>query len=683
MTQRFAAVPCRVVRRVSDSPSKGTPGGGDVHRSNHSTLRRCGAALLSVLVIAGCAAAKGATGSHPSSPRASGATKPNIVVIEIDDMRYDELPYLPKTLALLPGLQFSRAYVSTSLCCPSRAAFLSGQYVQNHKVFNNNAYGNFNHNNTIATWLSASGYFTSEIGKYMNGYTCAKARPSGWTHWQALCANVYGMFKYGINDNGVVRSYGSAAADYQTKVLGDRAVATVAEGAASGKPYFLWVTPVAPHSGSGSRVEAKYATDYSTWQLPKHADFNEADVADKPAWVRAIPKISNAKVDSIRKSEVVRLRMLRSVDDLVERTVQAVEAQGHLSNTMFVITSDNGFMRGEHRVPSGKEVMYQSSMQIPLLLSGPGIPIGTSDALVLNTDVPATIAEWAQATAGRTVDGRSLTPLVTDAHAFDHRVSFHSQVPDPTNPQHPGGFGLQADQFSYFELDTGEKELYDRSVDPYETTNVVAVPQYAPVVAQLATILHGLTSCSGASCAVTRPDLAPQLGSVSVTCSATVPTCDVATGVASDADGTIVSYVWDFGDGTSASGRTAHHVYATDGDYTVTLTVTDSAGTTAVATRPIHAGLPPNQPPTAAASVTVTGTTADFDASASTDADGTIVSYDWDFGDGSTGSGATPAHDYGAPGSWTATVTVTDDRGGADAATVAVDIPAAPPGDGP
>lgn len=138
----------------------------------------------------------------------------------------------------------------------------------------------------------------------------------------------------------------------------------------------------------------------------------------------------------------------------------------------------------------------------------------------------------------------------------------------------------------------------------------------------------------------------------------------------SDADGSIAAYSWSWGDGTPAgSGSSAVHDYANPGTYTVTLTVTDDRGATATTSAPVTVSAPPagNEAPTASFTSTVTGLAVSADASASTD-DGSIASYSWDWGDDSpTGSGVTATHEYAAPGTYTVTLTVTDDEAATDA----------------
>jgi PKD repeat protein len=151
---------------------------------------------------------------------------------------------------------------------------------------------------------------------------------------------------------------------------------------------------------------------------------------------------------------------------------------------------------------------------------------------------------------------------------------------------------------------------------------------------------------------------------------------------------TLTAYRWDFGDGTTAGGPTATHVYTTSGSvpdtpYRVVLTVTDSAGQHNFS---VHSVIVNDQPPTAAFSApgaAAATVAAGFDASASSDLDGTIAGYSWSFGDGGTGSGQLPAHAYAAPGTYDVTLTVTDNSGATASVTHPVAVGAAPPGPTP
>ena len=141
----------------------------------------------------------------------------------------------------------------------------------------------------------------------------------------------------------------------------------------------------------------------------------------------------------------------------------------------------------------------------------------------------------------------------------------------------------------------------------------------------------------------------------------------------SDADGSVVSYAWDFGDGSTGSGRTAQHSYAAAGTYDVRLTVTDDKGATGTATKQVTV-TKPNEVPVAGFSAQASDLAVSVDGSASSDADGSVVSYAWDFGDGSTGSGLTAQHSYAAAGTYDVRLTVTDDKGATGTATKQVTV---------
>ncbi|NUU07309.1 PKD domain-containing protein [Leifsonia sp. C5G2] len=148
----------------------------------------------------------------------------------------------------------------------------------------------------------------------------------------------------------------------------------------------------------------------------------------------------------------------------------------------------------------------------------------------------------------------------------------------------------------------------------------------------------------------------------------------------SDPDGTVASYAWDFGDGTTGTGVNPTHTYGSAGAFTVTLTVTDNQGLAGTPVQQqVTTTLPPNQPPVAGFTATPNGLTVAVDGSASSDPDGTIAGYAWDFGDGATATTATASHTYASGGTYTVTLTVTDNRGGTNTATKSVTVTAPPP----
>ena len=371
------------------------------------------------IIVACGAGILGAPGSL-IAPAAAEA-QPNIVVIMTDDQTVESLRVMPKTRALIgdKGTTFSNSFVSFPLCCPSRATLLTGQYPHNHGVLDNappnGGYSKLNHANTLPVWLQQAGYYTSHIGKYLNGYGLENPNevPPGWIHWQGLVdPTTYLMYNYTINDNDTLVTYGEAEEDYQTDVLADRAEATIDEGALN-QPFFLSIAPLAPHGEgrrpSGPRAAPRHVGAFSREPLPQPPSFNESDVSDKPAAIRNLSLLTASDVARIPQRYRDRLASLLAVDDLVERVVNRLEGTGILGDTVLIFTSDNGFFHGEHRIPAYKRRVYEEAVRVPLLIRGSGFPPGkTANQYAANIDLAPTIVDLAGASAGRVMDGRSL-----------------------------------------------------------------------------------------------------------------------------------------------------------------------------------------------------------------------------------------------------------------------------------
>lgn len=552
----------------------------------------------------------------------------------------------------------------------------------NHKVTDNSMGSKFNTSHTIAAQLHASGYTTSMIGKYLNGYGCAKPTPQGWDDWQALCSNIYGMYKYSIMDNGTQTYYGTNPEDYQTDVLAGRASNMIGTAATSGNPFFMWVTPTAPHGGAGKRVAAKYATAFTNWRLPPKASFNESNITDKPAWVQQLKPITVSQRSSINKAEAVRLAMLQSVDDLVETVVNALQANNLIDRTIIIFTSDNGFMRGEHRIKSGKEVAYAESVSVPLIISGPGIQSRSVAALAVNADLAPTIADFAGVDLPWGVDGRSLAPALGGVDPWPNRAVLHSIIGDFTADgggvgKHPSGAGITTKRFAYFEYSTGERELYDHSVDPLELNNQAGQPTYFAIENSMQETLAPLKVCSGFSCHIDAINISPN-AVASVECD-TYFTCQFDGSKSMDADGLITSWAWDFGDGYSSSEVSPIHAFENGGAMTVTFSVEDDLG--AKASRSLIILSTENASPIAVGAFDCVDLTCSFTSDSSTDADGYLASFRWTFGNGKSANLASPSHAYTSAGTYNVTLTVMDNRRGTGKWTgsVTVSLPNAAP----
>ena len=453
----------------------------------------------------------------PSRPASAQAPRPNIVVVMSDDQAAESMRFMPQVKARLAdqGTTFANSFVGYSLCCPSRATYLTGQYSHNNGVMGNRppggGYAKLNHSNTLPVWLRAAGYRTAHIGKYLNGYGAQVPQttvPPGYESWQGLVdPYTYRMYDYTINDNGVLRAYGTAPADYQTDVLAARAENLIKGWAPDPRPFFLTVAPLAPHgearspsyTGGGPRPAPRHAGRFASEPLPRPPSFNEADVSDKPKFIRDLPPMSVAAVNTVTTSYRKRAESLLAVDEMVARLVDALAASGELENTIFVYTSDNGFFHGEHRITAGKYHMYEPSLRVPLVVRGPGFARNkVVGAPVVNVDLATTFVAVAGATPRRALDGLPLQNAAKGGEA-DQRVILDENGP-PASIASGWQRTIRGPGFSYTEHSTGERELYDLTKDPHQLGNLAGDPAHAARVAELSKRLASLAACSGASC---------------------------------------------------------------------------------------------------------------------------------------------------------------------------------------
>ena len=468
--------------------------------------RRVGQTLVAAAVLAGLMSMPGG-----GPPRAAAVvTPPNIVFIFADDLDRTVLPHLPNVQRLLvdQGTTFPNFIYNIGLCCPSRATMLRGQYAHNTGVLGNKAtdggfakvYQNGIERSTIATWLQGGGYATGYVGKYFNGYSQQASlpltyTPPGWTEWFGNGAGAYDGYFYQVNHNGTVESFGGAPRDYSNDVVADRAVDFVTQHGPGAAPFYLTISPFAPHHPF---VPApRHATLFADVTYPQRPSFNEADVSDKPL---KPPLLTADKIRTVDENFRNRLRAAQSVDEMVGRVVALLAAQGELDNTIIAFTSDNGFHMGEHRLApdvGGKHTPYEEDIRVPLIIRGPGIPAGvTRTELVGNVDVPVSFADAAGVNPPAFVDGRSLLPLARGEQVASWRTSYLLQRGSSAAKPF---WGLRTERYTYVEYAAGFRELYDLQADPFQLENIHATAP-AALKAALRDRLAQLRTCAGNSC---------------------------------------------------------------------------------------------------------------------------------------------------------------------------------------
>ncbi|HZD18499.1 MAG TPA: sulfatase [Actinomycetota bacterium] len=427
--------------------------------------------------------------------------RPSVVLILTDDQSLDSLPHvppvMPKFQAMLEDpsdhwISFSSAFLSTPLCCPSRASILTGRYDVRTGVRTNHEGDRLDPGSTLATWLHDAGYRTALVGKYLNGYPFEGEPPvpPGWDRWLAKQQGAQTTAYYGhvLNDQGFSQRSGDAPGDYLTDVLAGAAVDFI-RTAPAGRPFFLMVTPTAPHRPW--TPAPRYAGAYEDLPIDQAPSVGEVDLSDKPSWVRALPEMS---ID--RREQLVDIRRrsfetLRAVDDLVAGVIDALKERGMLDRTVVLFLTDNGFSFGEHRWV-GKTCPYEACVRTPFLVRFPGASPREEPHLVSNVDVAPTIAELG-GVEPPSVDGRSLVPLLAGSAVGWRDALFLDYVGDD---HVPGWSGLRTRAgFLYVEYVTGERELYDLTgslgpADPFELDNRIEDPAYSGIASELAAELR-------------------------------------------------------------------------------------------------------------------------------------------------------------------------------------------------
>jgi N-acetylglucosamine-6-sulfatase len=462
------------------------------------------AVVLCLALVLFTGAYRGAEGVPEAA--AQTAAKPNFVFILADDMRKDDLKYMPKTRALVgdEGMRFDEAFVSYAACCPSRATILRGQYAHNHGIWENDngshggwrGYKNHGHEqDNLATRLHDGGYRTGLFGKYLNDYR-GRAVPPGWDEWFAMPDPKY--FQYDVNDNGTIKHFGKDERDYSTEVLSGQSREFIDTSVKRDKPFFAYVAPKAPHGPyPGVPTSEHDEHGFDGERAPRLPSFNERHVDDKPSSVESQPRLGRHEITTIDKSYEKRVDTLQALDELVEAVISKLSSVGELDNTYLFFTSDNGYQLGEHRLPGGKTLPYEESIHMPLLVRGPGVQAGSStDKLVINTDYLPTFTDLAGVPTPEYVDGRSLRPVLEGSVASWRSAVLLEQHERASSG--PAFYGIRTSGGrKYIEYEGDFRELYDLRTDPYELVN--SYDASAPPD-DLAARLAELKDCAGPTC---------------------------------------------------------------------------------------------------------------------------------------------------------------------------------------
>ncbi|KAI0188915.1 alkaline-phosphatase-like protein [Xylaria flabelliformis] len=491
----------------------------------------------------------------------SGRGSPNIVFILTDDqdLHMQSLDYMPFVQEHLinRGTSFRKHFCTTALCCPSRVSLWTGKAAHNTNVTDvSPPYGGYPkfvsqglNDKYLPVWLQNAGYNTYYTGKLFNAHAVDNYNSpfaAGWTGSDFLLDPFtywYMNSTYQRNRDQPISYEGQHSVD----VLAKKALRLLNEAYDAGRPFFLGLAPVAPHSdiqspafkyGNHSNltevrfsppVPAKrHAHLFQGAKVPRTSNFNP----DKPSgasWVRALRKQDPEDIEYNDHFYLQRLRTLQSVDELVDSLVHRLEDLGILDNTYILYSTDNGYHIGQHRLHPSKQCSFEEDINIPLIIRGPDVPEGfATDIVTTHTDLAPTILRIAGAPPRDDFDGLAI-PL-TRAGLDQAKDERHEHV----TVEHWGfgsNEGLVLDWYPrlywnntykamrvigksynlhYQVWCNNEHELHDLTTDPGQMVNLMhpdekptgmllGTPLYK-VVQRLDALLFVLKSCRAQTC---------------------------------------------------------------------------------------------------------------------------------------------------------------------------------------
>lgn len=459
------------------------------------------------------------TAAAPAQPPPS---RPNVVVVLCDDIRWDALscaghPHL-KTPAIdrlaAEGLYFENMFCTTSLCSPSRASILSGLYAHAHGVTDN--FTELPENVvSFPQKLQQAGYATAYIGKWHMGEDNDEPRP-GFDHF----VTHRGQGKYfdtEFNFNGAGRR---VVPGYYTTVVTDMAALWIQQQKPKQKPFLLMLGQKAPHSFYYPEPKYEHAFDHVEVNYP-HSGFQ---LADKPQWIqqrlytwhgiygplfdwrKEFPDDKAAGVLDFQRMVHAYWGTILSLDDSVARLRKTLEETGQLDNTVFIFMGDNGLLEGEHGMVD-KRTAHEPSIRIPMIIRYPGLtPRGPQRVAqqVLTVDVAPTLLDLCGAAPLQDIHGRSIRTLVTGQSDAWRDGWFYYYNYEKQFPYTPNVRAVRTDRWKYIRYPHGDgkpdrhmAELYDLKNDPGELTNLIHAAEHQPLIARLGKQLDRLMREAG------------------------------------------------------------------------------------------------------------------------------------------------------------------------------------------
>ncbi|HEX8781156.1 MAG TPA: sulfatase-like hydrolase/transferase [Nocardioides sp.] len=424
---------------------------------------------------------------------------PNIVLVQFDDVDFRQITNesMPFLTSALDGswVDFPNGVCTTPLCYPHRASMLTCQRADHHPHHDNQGVpfaGDWA--DTIGPWLRAAGYETAFILKLLNDFPWGSPFvPPGWDYFMGEGTSDKYINWEIVQTNGSVLVGGSSDADYLT----DRGAQWAAQFIAQASPpWFLRWDPPCAHDPL--KVATRHQSAPVTFVDPPN--WNPADVSTKPAWMQNRAPLTTAEQDAVRTDQIKARRTLMAGDEGIETIWDAVDAVGQLDNTIFVMIGDGGALRGLHRARqtdggAKKKNAYHECVSACLRVRYPTAAGRVDTTPVSTLDMLAMLLAHAEAVPTHEIDGVDMTDVVlgtatgwrpTGVESCYRRTLSGSPIPAWWMLLDPAG------RWKYVTYETGETELYDRQVDPYELVSVHADPGNAERIAAMDADLQAL-----------------------------------------------------------------------------------------------------------------------------------------------------------------------------------------------
>jgi N-acetylglucosamine-6-sulfatase len=442
----------------------------------------------------------------------------NVVFILSDDHRYDYMGFHPESPDFLKtpsmdrmaaeGAHLANAFVSTSLCSPSRASIFTGQYPFRHGVVDNQ---NTMPEGTplLSEALQQAGYQTAYFGKWHIGHDSDDPQP-GFDHWVSFRGQ--GVYHDPmLNIDGERRQ----VKGYVTDLLTDFAVQWMESGRDPDAPFFLFLSHKAVHAEF--EPAERHRGMYADVQVPYPDSMKNTDqnYLGKPNWVKeqryswhGVEHMYHGRLDHPRSlDELVKryAESLMAVDDSVGRVLDYLEAKGLAEDTLVIYMGDNGFMLGEHGLIDKRQA-YEASMRVPMVAWAPGYieAGGTVTENVMNIDITPTLLELAGGTmpGDHVIDGDSFLGLLSGEGVPSWRNEFvYQYFWEHAFPQTPTTYAIREQRYKYI-LYPGvwdREELYDLELDPDERHNLIDVPSEQERVRSMRESMFDIFEASGAT----------------------------------------------------------------------------------------------------------------------------------------------------------------------------------------